>query len=160
VSCCTHFEYHRLMCDQDGDFEVTPGHTVGLFAGLLLLHGLLVSRCPGVNVCYILTSSPIRTPSKRETSRGLRRALYSLISARLSVGVLCLGISMGADGFAVIIICLLALTPRHEMHSANYVFGSDGVINQTGGWNTGLAFMFGLLSVQWTASFSTARRRS
>jgi hypothetical protein len=71
-----------------------------------------------------------------------------------------LGISMGSDGFVVIIICLLALTPRHEMHSANYVFGSDGVINQTGGWNTGLAFMFGLLSVQWTASFSTDHRCS
>jgi hypothetical protein len=160
VSCCTHFEYHRLMYDQDGDFEVTPGHTVGLFAGLLLLHGLLVSRCSGVNVCYILTSSPIRTPSKREISRGSRRALYSLISARPSVRMLCLGVSMEPDGFVVIIICLLALTPRHEMHSANYVFGSDGVINQTGGWNTGLAFMFGLLSVQWTASFSIARRRS
>ena len=36
------------------------------------------------------------------------------------------------------------------MHSANYVFGSEGVINQTNGWNTGLAFLFGLLSVQWT----------
>lgn len=36
------------------------------------------------------------------------------------------------------------------MHPANYVFGSDGITNQTGGWNTGLAFLFGLLSVQWT----------
>lgn len=27
------------------------------------------------------------------------------------------------------------------MHAANYVFGSDGVVNQTGGWNTGLAFL-------------------
>jgi hypothetical protein len=50
----------------------------------------------------------------------------------------------------VIIICLLATTPRHEMHSASYVFGSEGVVNGTGGWNTGLAFLFGLLSVQWT----------
>ena len=50
----------------------------------------------------------------------------------------------------VIIIVLLATTPRGEMHSASYVFGSAGVVNQTGGWNTGIAFLFGLLSVQWT----------
>jgi hypothetical protein len=36
------------------------------------------------------------------------------------------------------------------MHSASYVFGSEGIINQTNGWNSGLAFLFGLLSVQWT----------
>jgi len=50
----------------------------------------------------------------------------------------------------LIIIVLLATTPRSEMHAANYVFGSAGIVNQTGGWNTGLAFLFGLLSVQWT----------
>ncbi len=38
------------------------------------------------------------------------------------------------------------------MHPAGYVFGSAGLVNQTGGWNTGLAFLFGLLSVQWTVS--------
>jgi len=36
------------------------------------------------------------------------------------------------------------------MHPASYVFGSEGIVNQTGGWNTGIAFLFGLLSVQWT----------
>jgi hypothetical protein len=36
------------------------------------------------------------------------------------------------------------------MQSASYVFGSDGIVNQTNGWNDGLAFLFGLLSVQWT----------
>lgn len=36
------------------------------------------------------------------------------------------------------------------MHAADYIFGAPGVVNQTGGWNTGLAFLFGLLSVQWT----------
>ena len=36
------------------------------------------------------------------------------------------------------------------MHPASYVFGSGGIVNQTGGWNTGIAFLFGLLSVQWT----------
>lgn len=53
----------------------------------------------------------------------------------------------------MIIIVLLATTPRSEMHAASYVFGSDGIMNQTGGWNTGLAFLFGLLSVQWTVGF-------
>ena len=53
---------------------------------------------------------------------------------------------------AIIIIVLLATTPRGEMHSGNYVFGSAGVANQTGGWPTGLAFLMGLLSVQWTVS--------
>lgn len=50
----------------------------------------------------------------------------------------------------VIIIVLLATTPRSEMHPASYVFGSQGIINETGGWNNGIAFLFGLLSVQWT----------
>ena len=58
----------------------------------------------------------------------------------------------------VIIIVLLATTARSEMHSANYVFGSDGIVNQTGGWNTGIAFLFGLLSVQWTVrAFQSSR---
>jgi ABC-type Mn2+/Zn2+ transport system permease subunit len=52
----------------------------------------------------------------------------------------------------VIIIVLLATTGRDNMHLASYVFGSEGIINQTNGWNTGLSFLFGLLSVQWTVS--------
>jgi hypothetical protein len=51
---------------------------------------------------------------------------------------------------SVIIIVLLATTGHDNMHSASYVFGSEGVINQTNGWNSGVAFLFGLLSVQWT----------
>ena len=43
------------------------------------------------------------------------------------------------------------------MHPAGYVFGSGGIVNQTGGWNTGIAFLFGLLSVQWTVSDSPFR---
>ena len=54
------------------------------------------------------------------------------------------------NAFTVIIIVLLATTPRSEMHSASYVFGSQGFVNSTGGWNNGIAFLFGLLSVQWT----------
>ncbi|KAF9238693.1 amino acid/polyamine transporter I [Melanogaster broomeanus] len=56
----------------------------------------------------------------------------------------------------IIIIVLLAMTPRSEMHAASYVFGSQGVINQTGGWNNGIAFLLGLLSVQWTDYDATA----
>ena len=44
----------------------------------------------------------------------------------------------------------MAKTPRSDMHAADYVFGAAGIVNQTGGWNTGIAFLFGLLSVQWT----------
>ena len=56
---------------------------------------------------------------------------------------------------------LLATTPRSEMHAASYVFGSGGLVNQTGlegatPWNDGLAFLFGLLSVQWTVCFSSS----
>ncbi|KAJ4484301.1 amino acid permease [Lentinula edodes] len=57
-------------------------------------------------------------------------------------------VNLGAT--ILIIIVLLATTPRSEMHAAGYVFGSQGIVNQTGGWNNGLAFVFGLLSVQWT----------
>ncbi|KAE9406087.1 amino acid permease [Gymnopus androsaceus JB14] len=57
-------------------------------------------------------------------------------------------VNLGAT--ILIIIVLLATTPRSEMHAAGYVFGSQGLVNQTGGWNNGLAFVFGLLSVQWT----------
>ena len=39
------------------------------------------------------------------------------------------------------------------MHTVGHVFGTAGIVNQTGGWNTGLAFLFGLLSVQWTVRF-------
>ena len=62
---------------------------------------------------------------------------------------------------AVIIIVLLATTPRSEMHSASYVFGSEGVINSTGGWPSGIAFLLGLLSVQWTMTdYDASARKS
>ncbi|TFK24872.1 amino acid permease [Coprinopsis marcescibilis] len=99
----------------DGAFQVTPGKVVGLFAGLIIVHGLLNSM------------------STR----------YLAIVTKYFVFV-----NLGTT--FVIIVCLLAKTPRGEMHPANYVFGSDGIINNTGGWNTGIAFLLGLLSVQWT----------
>jgi hypothetical protein len=65
-----------------------------------------------------------------------------------------------ADGVnSVIIIVLLATTSHHDMHPASYVFGSDGIINQTNGWNNGVAFLFGLLSVQWTVRGSPFQTR-
>ena len=54
---------------------------------------------------------------------------------------------------------LLATTPRSEMHSAKYVFGNEGVINSTGGWPSGIAFLLGLLSVQWTMTDYDASAR-
>ncbi|EMD35152.1 hypothetical protein CERSUDRAFT_85857 [Gelatoporia subvermispora B] len=96
-------------------FVVTQGMTVGLFAGLLVFHGLL-------------------------------NCLATRYLARLTTGFVF--INLGAT--ILIVIVLLAMTPRSEMHAASYVFGSAGIVNQTGGWNTGIAFLFGLLSVQWT----------
>ncbi|KAF8512942.1 APC amino acid permease [Hysterangium stoloniferum] len=93
-------------------FEVTSGKVVGLFAGLLIVHGLLNSL----------------------TTKHLAWFTKGFVF-----------INLGTT--ALIIIVLLAVTPRSEMHPANYVFGSAGIVNQTGGWNTGLAFLFG---VQWT----------
>ncbi|CAE6418024.1 unnamed protein product [Rhizoctonia solani] len=77
---------------------------------------------------------------------GLLNSLATKYLARMTSGFVF--INIGAT--ILIIIVLLAKTPRNEMHPANYVFGSDGIVNQTGGWNTGIAFLFGLLSVQWT----------
>lgn len=77
---------------------------------------------------------------------GLLNSLATKYLARMTSGFVF--VNVGAT--ILIIIVLLAKTPRDEMHPANYVFGSAGVINQTGGWNTGIAFLFGLLSVQWT----------
>jgi amino acid transporter len=48
----------------------------------------------------------------------------------------------------IIIIVLLATTPRHEMNPASMVFGNRGVVNGTSGdngisaWPTGIAFLY------------------
>jgi amino acid transporter len=57
-------------------------------------------------------------------------------------------INLGAT--TLLIILLLAMTPRSEMHPASYIFGAQGLINGTGGWNNGVSFLLGLLSAQWT----------
>ena len=52
--------------------------------------------------------------------------------------------------------CLAGRNTDDELGGNRYVFGPSGVINGTSlddgahRWNTGLAFLFGLLSVQWT----------
>ncbi|KAL0580383.1 polyamine transporter tpo5 [Marasmius crinis-equi] len=109
-----------VVVGKDGDYEITTGKVVGLFTGLLVLHGILNSLA----------------------TRWLARLSATYVFVNLGATFL-------------IIIVLLATTPRSEMHPASYVFGSAGIINQTGldghqGWNTGIAFLLGLLSVQWT----------
>jgi amino acid transporter len=104
-----------VVVAKDGNYVVTQGKVVGLFAGLLVLHGLLNS---------------LATKWLAHMTKGF---VFVNVGATL-----------------LIIIVLLATTPRSEMHPASYVFGTEGLINQTGGWPTGLAFLFGLLSVQWT----------
>lgn len=100
---------------QGPDFQLTSGKVVGLFAGLMVFHGILNSLA----------------------TRHLAKMTAGFVFVNLGTTFL-------------IIIVLLATTPRSEMHPASYVFGSAGIVNQTGGWNTGIAFLFGLLSVQWT----------
>ncbi|KAH7882215.1 APC amino acid permease [Phlebopus sp. FC_14] len=102
-------------------FVLTPGKTVGLFTGLLIVHGLLNS---------------LATKHLAFITRGF------------------VFVNLGTT--FIIIIVLLATTPRAEMHAADYVFGPQGFINETGGWNNGIAFLLGLLSVQWTDYDATA----
>ncbi|KAI0684049.1 amino acid permease-domain-containing protein [Cytidiella melzeri] len=111
-----------VVVGKDGNYTLTTGKTVGLTTALLVVHGLL--NCLGTRYLARFTSS------------------FVFINIGATVG------KVVADSF--IIITLLATTPRSEMHTASYVFGSEGLVNQTGGWNSGLAFLFGLLSVQWT----------
>jgi hypothetical protein len=58
------------------------------------------------------------------------------------------GSALSLQAAFVIIITLLATTPRAEMHSGNYVFTT--IQNGSGYSSNGLAVMLGLLSVQWT----------
>ncbi|KIY70063.1 amino acid transporter [Cylindrobasidium torrendii FP15055 ss-10] len=110
-----------VVVGKGGNYEVTQGMVVGLFAGLLAIHGALN--------CF--------------ATRYLAKFSTSFVFVNLGTTF-------------IIIIVLLATTGRENMHPAGYVFGSAGVINQTGGWDTGLAFLFGLLSVQWTDYDATA----
>ncbi|KAH9996155.1 APC amino acid permease [Russula compacta] len=101
-----------VVVAKDGNYEVTSGKVVGLFAGLLILHGTL--NCLA--------------------TRHLAAFTKGFVFVNLGTSV-------------IIIIVLLATTGIHDMHSASYVFGSEGIVNQTNGWDNGVAFFFGLLSV-------------
>lgn len=115
---------------------------------------------PGEFVCAVILSLCIRVEGSLRT---VSRRANSPVSPPASCSSILVphSVSRSSQSFAiwqgythliqpVIIIVLLATTPRSEMHSAAYVFGKEGVVNQTGGWNDGIAFLFGLLSVQWT----------
>lgn len=120
------------------EVELTQTKVVGLFIGLLIVHGLLNSV--GTKLLARSTSSFVFVNLGSAISEFF---LLDFIHHLIFI--------------IVIIIVLLATTPRAEMHEAKYVFGMDGIINNTGGWNTGLAFLFGLLSVQWTVSSSLSK---
>ncbi|KIP02545.1 hypothetical protein PHLGIDRAFT_122382 [Phlebiopsis gigantea 11061_1 CR5-6] len=73
---------------------------------------------------------------------GILNCLPTRSLSRLNSGFVF--INLGATILTIIV--LLAMTPRSEMHSAAFVFGPEGVINNAQGWTTGVAFLFGLLS--------------
>lgn len=112
--------WSAVSINSNGTFAATQGQIVGLMIGLLCIHGLL--NC-----------MPTR-----------HLAFVTKYFVFVNVGTTIL-----------IIIVLLATTPRDQMNPPAFVFGSDGIQNGTSGdgvagWPTGIAFLFGLLSVQWT----------
>ncbi|KAG8835935.1 hypothetical protein FRC17_000020 [Serendipita sp. 399] len=112
--------WNAVSVCKDGTFKASQGQIIGLFAALLVIHGLL-NCLPTRHLAFITK--------------------YFVF---VNVGTTLL-----------IIIVLLATTPRSQMNPPQLVFGSQGISNGTSGdgihgWPTGLAFLFGLLSVQWT----------
>ncbi|RSH94735.1 hypothetical protein EHS25_004540 [Saitozyma podzolica] len=75
---------------------------------------------------------------------GLLNSLPTAGLARLTRGFVFINIGSAV----IIIITLLATTPRAEMHPGSYIFTE--VVNNTGWPSNGLAVALGLLSVQWT----------
>ena len=123
------------------------GQIAGLSSTEFGLSNMIWTAVQIVHPDYIVT--PGKTVGLFAALLCIHGALNSLNTkhlARFTTGFVF--VNLGAT--VLIIIVLLATTPRSEMHGAKYVFGGEGVINQTGGWNTGIAFLFGLLSVQWT----------
>ena len=151
-----------VVVAKDGNYKITSGKIVGLFVVLLLIHGILVRSLQPIQVitqpqtCLIAhylylrraelpCNAPSRDFNERIRIRQPRHIRPCVIAAPSDLLA-----HIDNYFYKVIIIVLLATTGRSNMHSASYVFGSEGVINQTNGWNSGLAFLFGLLSVQWT----------
>ena len=88
----------------------SKGQTVGLYIGLLLLHGLI-----------------------------------NCLATKALAGITKSFIFINLTGTMAMIIGLLVTTP--DKHDASYIF--TRVVDQTGWQNDGLAFLLGLLSVQW-----------
>ncbi|KAK4685837.1 choline transport protein, partial [Tremellales sp. Uapishka_1] len=116
-----------VICRED--YVILNWHQFLLFVCLMVLHGLLkwVLLLAGMKLSLTLTSS---VPTKY-LARMTRYFVFINIGSAF-----------------LIIITLLATTPRSEMHSGKTIF--TDVNNQTGWSSNGLAVMFGLLSVQWT----------
>ena len=154
-----------VVVAKDGNYEVSSGKVVSLFIGLLVFHGILVRlACPlggmiqPLNAVLWVVQNCLATRHLATFTKGFVFVnLGTTVSeSRLPyyVGLFC------TDGVnSVIVIVLLATTGRHNMHHASYVFGSDGIVNQTNGWNNGVAFLFGLLSVQWTVRVNSFQIR-
>ncbi|WAQ89077.1 hypothetical protein PtA15_10A500 [Puccinia triticina] len=96
---------------RNDDFSPSKSQTVGLFVGLLVLHGLL-----------------------------------NCLATKALAGITKSFIFINLTGTMAVINGLLATTP--DKHDATYIFNK--VVDQTGWGNDGLAFLLGLLSVQWT----------
>ncbi|KAA1088448.1 hypothetical protein PGT21_007411 [Puccinia graminis f. sp. tritici] len=96
---------------RNDDFSPSKSQTVGLYVGLLVLHGLL-----------------------------------NCLATKALAGITKSFIFINLTGTMAMIIGLLATTP--DKHDASYIFTK--VTDQTGWGNDGLAFLLGLLSVQWT----------
>ncbi|WAR52469.1 hypothetical protein PtB15_1B911 [Puccinia triticina] len=96
---------------RNDDFSPSKSQTVGLYVGLLVLHGLL-----------------------------------NCLATKALAGITKSFIFINLTGTMAMIIGLLATTP--DKHDATYIFTK--VVDQTGWGNDGLAFLLGLLSVQWT----------
>lgn len=95
----------------NGDFVATQGQTVGVFIGLLFIHGCINSL--GTRILSLITKSFIF-------------------------------VNLGSV-FAIIVALLVTTSDKHD---ATYVF--TNVNNQSGWGSDGIAFLLGLLSVQWT----------
>jgi len=67
---------------------------------------------------------------------GLFNSLITRYLAQLTKGFVFVNLGITF----VVMVALLAKTPRADMHVADYIFGTAGIVNQTEGWNTGLAF--------------------
>jgi hypothetical protein len=76
-----------IVIAKDGNYQVTPGKVVGLFAALLIFHGILVRFCPfdGIlsSVTGVVNAVPIshRTVLRRVISQHLQKDSFSSILA-------------------------------------------------------------------------------